>query len=358
MSNTSLLRRAPRKPIPRRTWLMFLDLKRAEVHYENVLEQVNLCIRSRLGYSSAGSKIKWSSDQQGLATSSGNNRNNAAGFPYPKAFLNALEEYGLPHPGYVPPIQQHTQVPAGALQYQNVQTPMDNGRRFRGPLAKTGADFEAGFSNRLFGITYHTTTESEYHLQPIYLVIGIFPKGHANPREKIVFITNPEKLFSRLHWAVFNLRGWTRSLCSLRHVKEFRLYKCDIERGTHKSVTLDSNGVADLRLLLDAYSHWRTPENTAPIWADWIHQVLNNSSHDVHNGLYSLEIVLGWSAKRISAVVLLPVLLSLALGIWLNSRNWSDLATIQTAWGTASYIATAGGLTAALLGILSSIADR
>ncbi|KAK6953449.1 hypothetical protein Daesc_005753 [Daldinia eschscholtzii] len=333
MSNTSLLRRAPSKPIPRRAWLMFLDLNRAELHYENVLEQVNLCIRSQLGYSSAGSKIKWSSDQQGLEASFGNNKHNASGFPYPKAFLNALDEYGLPHPGYVPPVQQNTQLPAGALQYQNVQPPMDDDCRSRGPLAKTGADFEAGFSNRLFGITYHTTTESEYHLQPIYLVIGIFPKGHANPREKIVFITNPEKLFSRLHWA------------------------CDFERGTHKPVTLDSNGVADLRLLLDAYNYWRTPENTAPIWADWIHQVLNNSSHDVHNGLYSLEIVLGWSAKRISAVVLLPILLSLALGIWLNSRNWSDLATIQTAWGTASYIATAGGLSAALLGILSSIAD-
>lgn len=81
----------------------------------------------------------------------------------------------------------------------------------------------------------------------------------------------------------------------------------------------------------------------AQAWADWVHQVLNNGSHDVLKGSYSLELVLGWSANRISVVILLPVLLSLAIGIWLNSRDWSDLATIQTAWGTASYIVTAGG---------------
>lgn len=46
---------------------------------------------------------------------------------------------------------------------------------------------------------------------------------------------------------------------------------------------------------------------------------------------------------RITIVVFFPVLLSLAVGLWLNSNDWTDLATIQTAWGTASYIVTAGG---------------
>jgi hypothetical protein len=45
----------------------------------------------------------------------------------------------------------------------------------------------------------------------------------------------------------------------------------------------------------------------------------------------------------------LPVLLSLAVGVWLNSRDWADLATIQTAWGTASYVVTAGGCKFVLL---------
>ncbi|KAL9572289.1 hypothetical protein ACKAV7_003490 [Fusarium commune] len=66
-------------------------------------------------------------------------------------------------------------------------------------------------------------------------------------------------------------------------------------------------------------------------------------------GEYGLELVLDWSVTRISIVVLVPVLLSLAIGIWLNSKAWTDLATIQTAWGTASYIVTAGASTAANL---------
>lgn len=57
----------------------------------------------------------------------------------------------------------------------------------------------------------------------------------------------------------------------------------------------------------------------------------------------SLEIILGWPAIRISVVVLLPVVLSLVIGLWFQSRDWTDLATIQTAWALASYIVTAGG---------------
>jgi len=85
------------------------------------------------------------------------------------------------------------------------------------------------------------------------------------------------------------------------------------------------------------------PEHQAVAWADWVHCVLNGGSQRVENAIYSVEIVLDWSVARISVVVLIPVLLSLAIGIWLNSANWSDLATIQTAWGTASYVVTAGG---------------
>jgi hypothetical protein len=74
----------------------------------------------------------------------------------------------------------------------------------------------------------------------------------------------------------------------------------------------------------------------------WIKKELNQDSADPAKGKISLEIVLGWSIFRISIVVLTPVLLSLAIGLWLNSRNWADPTTIQTAWGVASYIATAG----------------
>jgi hypothetical protein len=75
----------------------------------------------------------------------------------------------------------------------------------------------------------------------------------------------------------------------------------------------------------------------------WITKALNQESNDPLKGeMLLIEVILGWSAPRISVVVLAPVLLSLEIGLWLNFRNWSDATTIQTAWGVASYIDTAG----------------
>lgn len=108
-------------------------------------------------------------------------------------------------------------------------------------------------------------------------------------------------------------------------------------------MTLDSNGVTDLQVLLDTYKKWHVPSHISLAWANWIHFNLNAGSYDLLKGSYSVELILDWSAARISVVVLLPVLLSLAIGLWLNSSAWTDLATIQTAWGTASYVVTAGG---------------
>lgn len=91
------------------------------------------------------------------------------------------------------------------------------------------------------------------------------------------------------------------------------------------------------------FKSWYTPSHISLAWANWVHQTLNNGSYDVPSETYALELVLDWSAARISIVVLLPVLLSLGVGLWLNAAAWTDLATIQTAWGTASYVVTAGG---------------
>ena len=55
-----------------------------------------------------------------------------------------------------------------------------------------------------------------------------------------------------------------------------------------------------------------------------------------------MELVLRWSGLCLSFVVLGPVLLSLAVGVWFQSKNPTDLATVQTAWGMASYVTIAG----------------
>ncbi|EXF73809.1 hypothetical protein CFIO01_05740 [Colletotrichum fioriniae PJ7] len=156
-----------------------------------------------------------------------------------------------------------------------------------------------------------------------------------------------EDVLSQRNQCIRSQRGYTKA-----H------FECGAQKGTHDRVELDINGAADLQFFLHTYKQWRVPEHIALAWGDWIHQELNNNSHDVLNGKYSLELVLGWSVTRIAVVILIPVVLSLVIGLWFNSKDWTDLTTIQTAWSIASYIVTAGGFVAALLGIMSSLADK
>jgi hypothetical protein len=83
------------------------------------------------------------------------------------------------------------------------------------------------------------------------------------------------------------------------------------------------------------------------LWTKWIRNILNEVKDQpdtcAESKQISLKIVLGWSPSRISIVVLGPFWLSLAVGLWFQSRNPTDLAMIQTAWGIASYIVTTGG---------------
>jgi len=59
----------------------------------------------------------------------------------------------------------------------------------------------------------------------VYVTIGIFGRGHmVNPRESIV-IMDRENFFRQLRWGAVRLRGIAGTLLSLRHVKEFKLYR-------------------------------------------------------------------------------------------------------------------------------------
>ncbi|UKZ54059.1 hypothetical protein TrVGV298_007864 [Trichoderma virens] len=257
----------------------------------------------------------------------------------------------------IPPNEAGEETRAGNL--------ADNGLLGQDSLAQQEAglngersEWQWGYTSSFCGIIRSSAIESRNPIQPAYVVLGIFPSGHFNPKERIAFVHDPEKLFRELRWTIFRLRGWRSSLLSLRGVKRFRLFKCNAEDGTHERIHLDKNGDADLQLLLNMYKRWYVSRHIALAWTNWIHHTLNNGSLDVLNGTYAIELVLDWSATRISIVVLLPLLASLITGICLNKGAWTDLATIQTAWGTASYVVTAGGLLAALLAIVSSIAER
>ncbi|KAI0966671.1 hypothetical protein F4678DRAFT_466270 [Xylaria arbuscula] len=311
--------RAPAEFIPTRIWRGYINSGHTSVKFETLLEQKVHCIRSQRVHRTLNTTV-FSDLPLPVAGASAGAETVHIHFPYSSAFQKAV-----------------------------AHEPVDSVVEF---TEEKIVSFECGW----FGITRSRMKKSAVPMQPTYVVLGIFRRGHPNPKEEVVFVPAPKHLFRKLHWAAFRLRGFgARSSRSSMLGGLGYLKFCDAERGTHERIELDKNGVADLQLFFDMYKKWHVSGSAAMMWADWIYRSLNNKSNDITKGTYGVELVLGWSITRISIVVLLPVFLSLAIGIYLNAQNWFDLATIQTAWGTASYVVTTGGLVAALLAILSSI---
>ncbi|KAI0861077.1 hypothetical protein F4860DRAFT_476769 [Xylaria cubensis] len=324
------LPRAPVEPIATRFRERYQNLGSRSKRYRSVLLQNWQCIRSQR----EGREMEQGNGESVLSTGilGGPHFISDMGFPYPETFLKAVERQPAADVGS-DRVEQKTEIPASNIELSLPAVPRQ----------------------LVFGYTSVKVANKIVPIQPTYVVLGIFRRGHPNPQERVVFVPKPEQLFRKLRWGVYRLRGLRGTFFSLKHVKGFRVYKCDAEKGTHERVELDRNGVTDLQVLFYMCKKWHVSDSTATVWADWIHQALNNGSNDVTKGTYALELVLSWSIYRISIVVLIPVLLSLAIGLHLNAQNWTDLATIQTAWGTASYVVSTGGLLAALLAILSTI---
>jgi len=205
-----------------------------------------------------------------------------------------------------------------------------------------------------------------------FVMVGKFYRGDSVPKERLLILSRPVNLFSHLFWTITKLRG-LEAFLSLKDVKRFGLYEvfpllgsslnlvdtkqCYPISSTHKRIKLTDHEEQILIQLTKAYKSWQRHDNMNEKWMEWIHTNLNDSCNKTMTPYspfrfpeersptshLSLEIILGWSAIRISLVVLIPVILSLIIGIWFQSRNWTDLTTIQTAWTIASYIVTSGG---------------
>ncbi|KAF5616952.1 uncharacterized protein FTJAE_12827 [Fusarium tjaetaba] len=319
----SLSQPAPAGPIPTTAWHAYFSYGIGHLDYNGLVEQRNPCTRSlRHQWNVKSQFFLQPPAAQGMPQLSSNYEiNETATFPYPKAYQELMD-----------PIQRHDEE-HGTVDGETSPTRQAQAERI---------EWKTTISTPVFGIERTSAIEFESRIQPTYVVLGLFLRGNPNPKERVVFVDKPDQLFSKLRWATFRLRGMRGTLLSLKHLKGFRIYKCDADTGTHKHINLDDNGVADLQLFMSTYRRWHVPRYISLAWSDWIHCTLNNKRLDILEGQYGLELVLDWSVTRISIVVLIPVLLSLAIGIWLNSKAWTDLATIQTAWGTASYIVTAG----------------
>jgi len=227
----SLPERAPAEPIAERVWNMYFDFCIGRLEYTNTLGQANQCIRSRIGRVSTGHKVggnlsDYLNPELGLPVNvdlgfHAERTVERLGFPYPTAFRNMFAMRAARDRAAV---QASSQVPPppfeGPPEYHEDGLTVDSERTWTFGIEMFGFGI-----SRTSSKTGETTTTT---IRPVYVVLGIFVRGHAHPRERVVFVEKPEELFWRMRWAVVRMRGWTGTFLSLRHVKAFRLYKVSI----------------------------------------------------------------------------------------------------------------------------------
>jgi hypothetical protein len=186
-----------------------------------------------------------------------------------------------------------------------------------------------------------------------YIVIGWFHRSAADPNERILQFDQPEHLFISLRKGESQVRGY-REYLSLKSLQGFGLYKvslliqpggmktyfiqCDISRGAHIPLVLNSSQEAVLAQLFYAYkaSHRHADADVARAWQGWVDKNLNDSKNNPLEGRYSLQLLYDWSSFRLSTIVAIPVILSLVIGAWYMNGH----GDVVTAWTLALYIVT------------------
>jgi hypothetical protein len=114
--------------------------------------------------------------------------------------------------------------------------------------------------------------------------------------------------------------------------------QCDISRGAHIPLVLNTSQEAVLAQLFYAYkaSYRHADDDVARAWYGWVFKNLNDSKENPLEGRYSLQLLYDWSSYRLSTIVAIPVILSLAIGTWYMMGH----GDVVTAWTLALYIVT------------------
>ncbi|KAF8863555.1 hypothetical protein BDZ45DRAFT_103545 [Acephala macrosclerotiorum] len=212
------------------------------------------------------------------------------------------------------------------------------------------------FEDRIEATRDHIKRQVEIIMpeQKPYIVIGWFVRTASDPNERIMQFDRPEELFRMIRKGEWNVRGYRRFL-SLRGLRGFGLYKCDISRGAHIPLVLNASQEAVLCQMYLAYraSYRHYDDDVARAWQGWAHKNLNDGKSNPLEGRYSLQLKYDWSSYRLSTVVAVPLLLSLAIGFWyMNGRG-----DVVTAWTLALYIVTAAAAIIALMAIIGGLKD-
>lgn len=145
----SLSRRAPTGPIPTRRWHLYFDYGLGSIDYDSTLEQKTRCVGSQLADISFRSKA-YAPPLLCRAAKDSNTR--STGFPYPQVFRQLLDQGEARR--------------ASPLEETETGTPSIQQRVLNSWI-------------RILALQIERTSavDAEVHQQPVYLVIGIFPRG-------------------------------------------------------------------------------------------------------------------------------------------------------------------------------------
>jgi hypothetical protein len=224
-----------------------------------------------------------------------------------------------------------------------------------------------GFGNSRVGGQYETRIQftRSYLQQHPYIVVAIAGKDKNVPKEVILPVMRNEDLFKQIRKAKRQLRSLPWRLLSLKDVSSFGIYECHPREGYHSVLKICDE---TKRTLTELYKEMQSGEpDYGSRWLVWIQRHFNNipestfkeifhknpdgrpstlGTVNAESGKYALQLILHWSMPKIVFWGFLPILLSLAIGFWYmyepRDPGEDPLAIVQTAWGIASYIITAG----------------
>ena len=172
------------------------------------------------------------------------------------------------------------------------------------------------------------------------IIVGRVNSRSGAVREALADNVETEKFFQEIGNLVRQLRPWWKRVFSLKSTAGFSMYECFPDEAYHVPVDLDPQTSSTLDEFYHDYTHNR--EETQRRWLPWVQEHVNEGDHGNGRRRFGLQIVQRWSATNLSVYESVPLLLSLAIGIWYQSMIEGDRSTVeQTAWTICGYIIAA-----------------
>ncbi|KAF5653744.1 hypothetical protein FCIRC_14009, partial [Fusarium circinatum] len=195
----SLSNLSPARQIPATAWQVYVSFGWGRIQY-GMEQERNPCIRSLRQRLQSEASLQIDNGLGVMATvSRKQERTESTGFPYPGAYNKVmLTSNQTPRPDEED----------GALYNENQARQESTGEPeaernewTTSKVARQGIAIET----RVFGAMRLRTSDLKVPIQPTYIVLGLFISGSPNPKERIVFVEKPDRIFSKLRWEIFRI---------------------------------------------------------------------------------------------------------------------------------------------------------